>query len=95
MKKTETLTIIDGDFTYDEAKEILINMFTTKINFHNIKNWSSQERLGIEDSTAKKRIPALRSEMKKLEVILEEAKIKKRKLLVSSEINISILETIE
>lgn len=95
MKKTETLTIIDGNFTYDEAKEILINMFTTKINFHNIKNWSSQERLGIEDSTAKKRIPALRSEMKKLEVILEEAKIKKRKLLVSSEINISILETIE
>jgi hypothetical protein len=92
MRKTETLTIIDGNFTYDEAKEILIAMFISKINFHNIKNWSSQERFGKDDEVAQKKIPALKNEMKKLEGILAEAKAKNKKLVVSSEINISLLE---
>lgn len=90
MKNTETLTIIDGNFTPDEAKEILSNMFSSKINFHNIKNWSSQERLGQDDAVAQKRIPALRNEMEKLEGILSEAKSKKKRLVVNSQIKITL-----
>jgi hypothetical protein len=67
-------------------------MFSSKINFHNIQNWSSQERFGKDDEIAQKRIPALRNEMKKLEEILSEAKAQNKKLVVSSEINISLLE---
>ena len=93
MKNTETLTIIDGNYTCDEVKEILMNMFSSKINFHNTKNWSSQERFGKDDAIAQKRIPALRNEMKKLERILSEAKAKNKKLAISSEINISLLES--
>jgi hypothetical protein len=92
MKKNETLRIIDGNFDYDEAKEILTAMFTSKLNFLNIKNWSSQERYGKEDEMARKRIPALRNEMKKLEEILSEAKSKNKMLVISSEINISEIE---
>lgn len=93
MKKSETLTIIDGKFTYDEATEILMAILSAKINFHCIKNWSSQERFGKDDLIAQKRIPALRNEMKKLKVILAEAKAKNKKLVVSSDIKISFLET--
>jgi hypothetical protein len=92
MKRNETLTIIDGNFTYDEAKEILMDIISSKINFHCIKNWSSQERFGKDDAIAQKRIPALRNEMIKLEDILSEAKAKNLKLAVSSDINISLLE---
>jgi hypothetical protein len=92
MKKNETLTIIDGQYSYDEAKEILMTMFASKLNFLNIKNWSSQERYGKEDEMAQKRIPALRNEMKKLEEILSEAKSKNKMLVISSEINISEIE---
>ncbi|TRX22239.1 hypothetical protein FNW25_03950 [Flavobacterium franklandianum] len=92
MNKTEKLTLIEGDFSFDEAKEILTSMFSSKINFHNIQNWSSQERFGKDDEIAQKRIPALRNEMKKLEEILSEAKAQNKKLVVSSEINISLLE---
>lgn len=92
MKKTETLTIIDDNFTFDEAKDILMNMFTSKINFHNIKNWSSQERFGKNDPIAQKTIPSLRTELIKLEEILLEAKTKNKKLVVNSAINISLLE---
>ena len=95
MKKNETLRIIDGNFSYDEAKEILMNILSSKINFYCLKNWSSQERFGIEDVNAQKRIPALRNEVKKLEEILSEAKAKNKKLVVSSDIYISFLENAE
>ena len=92
MKNTEILTIIDGNFTHYEAKEILMKMFSSKINFHNIKNWSSKEQFGKDCEIAQKRIPVLRNEMKKLEEILSEAKAKNKKLVVTSEINISLQE---
>ena len=95
MKKNETLIIIYVNFSYDEAKEILMNILSSKINFYCLKNWSSQERFGIEDVSAQKRIPALRNEVKKLEEILSEAKAKNKKLVVSSDINISFLENAE
>lgn len=92
MKKNEKLIIIDGRYSYDEAKEILMTMFSSKLNFLNIKNWSSQERYGKEDEMAQKRISALRNEMKKLEEILSEVKSKNKMLVISSEINISEIE---
>jgi len=95
MKKNEIIRIIDGNFNYDEAKEILMNILSSKINFYCLKNWSSQERFGIEDENAQKRLPALRNEVKKLEEILSEAKANNKKLVVSSDINISFLENEE
>lgn len=92
MKKTEKLTIINGDFTSDEAKEVLMDLFRSKINFHNIKNWSSQERFGKDDLIAQERIPALTNEMQKLEEILIEAKSKNKRIVVNSDIFISLEE---
>ena len=92
MKKTEKLTIINGDFTSDEAKEVLMDLFRSKINFHSIKNWSSQERFGKDDLIAQERIPALTNEMQKLEEILIEAKNKNKRIVVNSDIYISLEE---
>ena len=44
MKKNETFNLIDGVFSVDEAREILMNIFSTKIQFHEMKNLSSEER---------------------------------------------------
>lgn len=90
MNKIEKLTLIEGDFAVSEAKEILNSIFSSKINFHNIKNWSAQERFGKDDAIAQKRIPALKNEMKKLDEILAEAKANNKKLVISSEIRISL-----
>jgi hypothetical protein len=90
MKKVEQLTLIDGNFNDEEAKEILMNILTTKIHFHEMKDFSSQERFGIQDETAKKRIPALKKEIEKLLQILSEAKLHNKKLSIDSIINISI-----
>ena len=92
MKNTKKLKIIDGKYSFDEAKDILMNMFLSKINFHNIKNWSSQERYGKMDETAQVRIPELRNEIQKLNEILNEAKVNNKKLVIHSEISISMIE---
>ncbi len=92
MKTTKNLKIIDGSYSFGDAKEILMNMFLSKINYHNIKNWSAHERFGKPDEIAQIRIPALRNEMQKLEEILEEAKAGNKKLVINSEIRISFIE---
>ena len=89
MNKTEKLNLIEGNFSDVEAKDILMNIFSSKINFHQLKNFSSQERFGKDDETAKKRIPELKVEIERLKQILSEAKAKNKTLVISSEINIS------
>ena len=91
MNNIEKLTIIEGNFSEVEAREILMNIFSTKINFHSIKNLSSQERFGKDDEIAQKRIPELKNEIERLEQILKEANANNKRLLVSSQISISLL----
>jgi hypothetical protein len=90
MNKIEKLKLIEGEFSFNEAREILTSMFNSKINFHNIQNWSSQERYGKDDETAQKKIPLLKNEIEKLEEIILEAKTNNKKLVINSEINISL-----
>ena len=92
MNKNEKLTLIEGKFLNEEASEILTNIFTTKIRFHEAKNFSSQERMGKDDEIARERIPALKKELKKLQELLTEAKANNKKLIISSEINISLFD---
>lgn len=90
MNKIEKLKLIEGEFSFNEAREILTSMFNSKINFHNIQNWSSQERYGKDDETAQMKIPLLKNEIEKLEEIILEAKANNKKLIINSEINISL-----
>ena len=90
MNKIEKLKLIEGEFSFNEAREILTSMFNSKINFHNIQNWSSQERYGKDDETAQKKIPLLKNEIEKLEEIILEAKANNKKLVINSEIIISL-----
>lgn len=90
MKNNESLTLIEGKFTNEEANEILTNIFTTKIRFHEAKNFSSRVRLGKDDEIAQERIPQLQKELKKLQELLSEAKANNMKIVVNSEINISL-----
>jgi hypothetical protein len=90
MNKIDKLKLIEGDFSFNEAKEILTSMFNSKINFHSIQNWSSQERYGKDNETAQKKIQLLTNEIEKLEEIILEAKAQNKKLAIKSEIIISL-----
>lgn len=92
MKTTERLTLINDSFTNEEAKDVLLHLFKSPINFYNIKNWSSQERYRKDDEVSQERIPELRKEIEKLQQILLQSKRENKKLIVSTEIKISFAD---
>jgi hypothetical protein len=92
MTNTEKITLINDSLTNEEAKDLLIHLFKSPINFYNIKNWSSQERYKKDDEISQQRIPALINEMEKIQAIILKSKKEKKKIVVSSEINISLVD---
>jgi hypothetical protein len=93
MNKMEQLNLIEGNFSDEEAKEILMNIISTKIHFHEMKNFSSQERFGKEDEIAQMRIPKLKNEIENVLQLISVANLNKNKLTITSEINISLSES--
>lgn len=92
MKNQHVFKLIDGDFSTRESREILQNIFSKKIQFHQIKNLSSQERFGLEDKNALIRIPQLKKSIEKILKIIETAEKKGKQLEIKSEIVISFIK---
>ncbi len=92
MNKLEQLNLIEGNFSDEEAKEILMGIFLAKINFHEKKIFSSQIRFGKVDEIAINRIPKLKKETEKMLQIISEAKLNNKRLLITSQINISLVD---
>ena len=88
----EKFKLIDGRFSTEEAKEILTNVFSEKINFHLMKNFSSQERFGKDDENAANRIHQLKEELDRLKELLSNNNSEDKTLTIHSEINISFSE---
>lgn len=87
MKKTEIIELIKGSFKPNEAQEILLQLLNSKINFHNLKNWSSQERFGKPDDYSEQRLISLEEARKKVQNLLSK--------LINGEKTITINSTIE
>ncbi|MBW4361736.1 hypothetical protein [Flavobacterium taihuense] len=95
MKTTEKIILIDGNFSPTEAKELLMNLFINKINFHEKKNFSSHERYGKEDKTATRRIPELKESVETISQIITEATAQNQKIVITSTVNIHFSNTEE
>lgn len=92
MNKNENLSLIEGSFNPEEAREILLNIFSTKINFHERKNFSSEERFGKSDAVALKRIPVLKQNLEKIVSVIADAEAKNKQVIISSQINIQLVD---
>ncbi len=90
MKKTETLDLIKGTFTPEEAREILLQLLDSKINFHNLKNWSCRERFGKPDDYSERRLADLRESRKKVEDLISYSINEQKTIAINSSIEINI-----
>lgn len=95
MKTTENIILINGNFSPTEAKELLMNLFINKINFHQNKNFSSLERYGKEDETATRRIPELKESVEAISRIVNEATTQNLNIVITSTVNIHFSKTDE
>lgn len=84
--------LIEGTFSDKEAKDILKNIFESKIHFHEMRNFSSEERFGHKDAMAVKRIPELKQASKDILEIVQQAKLGNKRLLINANVQISIVE---
>ena len=66
MKIKEPIKLIEGKFSPEDAKEVLLELINHKINFHSLKNFSSEERFSQTIEGSKKRIEYLKEAKRKL-----------------------------
>lgn len=86
----ETIKFIQGAFTCAEAKEILLEVITKKINFHNLKNFSSVIRFNHPDEESENRLKELREAKERVLYLIEEAKKSNSSFVIESTINITL-----
>lgn len=88
MNFNQNLVLIDGEFAPADAKEILKNVFSSKIQFHEMRNFSLKERFGKKDEAAIKRISELQMTLEKILQIVSEAETSNEALTIKAEISI-------
>ena len=88
MNISESFSLIEGSFKSDEAREILLNVISAKIQFHQMKNLSSKERFGKQDDQSVKRIEELKKTMERVLEIVAESKKIDSSIYISSSIGI-------
>lgn len=89
MTEEMNIMLINGTFTKSQAKEVLTNVIGTKIQFHQLKNFSSIERTGFPDITAETRLPKLREDLRNLREYLDTLSEDGENITIKSEIIIS------
>lgn len=90
MRSKQNINLVKGTFSPEDAKLILFNLITHKINFHSMKNFSSEERLGKPEKGSKKRIEHLKACRDKVFALIEIAKEQKYDLNIHSDIIITL-----
>lgn len=86
----QTIELITGSFSPEEAKLILSGLINHKINFHYMKNFSSEQRFGIPVSGSQERIESLKEARSEVFSIIEKAIQENRPLKINSNIIISL-----
>lgn len=88
METKFKLQLISGMFTSQEALEVLMSLFNSKIKFHELKNFSSLERKGKEDKISLKKINQLKENIAILQEIIKHTEANKIPLKISSKVSI-------
>lgn len=85
----KTTKLISGSFAPDEAKEIIFDLLTSKINFHNIKSFSSLIRFSHPNLESELRIKELKETREQLLALVQQAAGDKLNLRIESTIKVS------
>ena len=88
MKTSAEFTLVKGIFETADAKDILLNLFQSKLRYHTLKNFSSEERFGKKDAHSEERIEELHRDREKVLQLIAQAAKEGVKLRVSSQIHI-------
>lgn len=86
----ETTKLIKGSFSPIDAKDILLNMVDSKINFHKIKSLSSLVQCNQPNKDSEQRIKELKEAKAQILAIIKKAEKEDRSLRIESTISLSL-----
>ena len=89
METTKKISLIEGNYSPNEAKEMLLDLYHKNINFNKVKNFSSQIRFGEDDELAIERIENLTKAVNYLTQLLKDAQAENKNLVIKSVIEIA------
>jgi len=92
MSDSNNFKLINGVFDAIEAREILTNIISSKIQFHSIRVFSISERFGINDQVSRERIEQLKETKIELLRLIEVADRNNKKLSITSNIDIRLVD---
>lgn len=84
----QTLQLISGTFTPEDALEVLSDMIRSKINYHNLKNYTSIIRHDEEDQASIQRIKELSEMKEEISCQIKTASLLNKKIRIYSSVNI-------
>jgi 2-hydroxy-3-keto-5-methylthiopentenyl-1-phosphate phosphatase len=91
ISKVNEHDLIKGNFSPEDASEIINHLFAKKINFHERRNFSDEIRLGEVDQNSKERIKELKQSKASLNEFLRDAKEQGKSLRIVSSISVEII----
>lgn len=87
----DEFVLVKGEFSPENALEIINHLVTQKISFHKLRSFSSEIRFGHVDEPSSIRIEELRICKESLKQIIHKAKMDGKKLALYSTIRIQII----
>jgi hypothetical protein len=89
--KIEPISLINGLFESEEAKEVLYTLFSDKIKFHQNRIFRLEEKYGEIDERSKKRVEELKKSREKLLLLLQEMNSISSQFQISCDIKIKAI----
>jgi hypothetical protein len=90
-KKLE-VKFITGEFSQEDARELLLNIISKKIQFHSVDSHRLWEKNANEDSSAKKRFEELQFSRAQVLQLLTSQSTQGKKIKINSIIEIEVLD---
>lgn len=90
MSYDHNFTLIKGEFTLADGREVLMNLINRKIKFHNLKIIQNFEKKGVKDLESQNRIRELEKTRREILNLLKSNDQKDITLNINSVIYVSI-----
>ena len=90
MDKQHNLKLVDGDFTPEDALEVVSCLLQSKINFHHGRALSLEERFGVDPAHSHQRVIELKAAQRELRELIDHAKRNNLQLSLESIISLTV-----
>jgi hypothetical protein len=91
-QSTHEFKLIDGQFYPNEALHVLISLFNSKINYHQLESFSNHIRHGSDLSVSDDRVKALRDSIEGIKELIKDAGANGKQLKIQSIVQITFEE---